>query len=254
MRRRLVEGLLSRVAGAAGAVNGRGPQHLIPDASFPADEPLSTLPAVILDTETTGLAVQRDRLIAIGGLQCRGAQPEPSPPLDYLVHPGIKIPKRATAIHGIADDAVAYAPSFPLIWPSIQVYWHRRVLIGHNIAFDLAVLRHEAERAGMPFHPPAAALDVGMLYAGLKPRTPMISLDSIAADFGIEIAGRHSALGDAEAAAAIWAHLLPALGRLGVATLGAAQALMAKQRDLIHGQSRAGWAVDLLLPHPGGGE
>lgn len=252
MRRGLVQGLLGRIAGAARAFDSRNLHRTPSEAVFPADEPLSTLPIVVLDTETTGLSVQRDRLVAIGGLQCRGGHLEPSPPLDYLVHPGIKIPKRATDIHGITDDTVAFAPSFPLIWPSIQIYWHRRVLVGHNIAFDLAVLRHEAERARLPFHPPAAALDVGLLYAGLKPRMAMISLDTIAEDFGIEITGRHSAVGDAEAAATIWAHLLPALSRIGVATLDAAQSLMAKQRDLLHGQSRAGWAIDLLLPHKPG--
>lgn len=249
MRRRLIPGLFGRITGVTRIVTTHITARAVPEAVFPADEPLSTLPVVVLDTETTGLSVHRDRLVAVGGLQCRGGHPEPSPPLDYLVHPGVKIPPRATDIHGITDEAVAFAPSFPLIWPSIQLFWHRRVLVGHNIAFDLAILRHEAERARLPFHPPAAALDVGMLYAGLKPRMPMISLDTIAQDFGIEISARHSAIGDAEAAATIWAHLLPSLNRLGVATLGAAQKLMAKQRDLIHGQSRAGWAVDLLLPH-----
>jgi DNA polymerase-3 subunit epsilon len=251
MRRRLIPGLLGRITGVSRVVASRVAARPTPEIVFPADEPLSTLPVVVLDTETTGLSVHKDRLVAIGGLQCRGGHPEPSPPLDYLVHPGIKIPPRATNIHGITNERVAFAPSFPLIWPSIQLFWHRRVLVGHNIAFDLAILRHEAERAGLSFHPPAAALDVGMLYAGLKPRMSMISLDTVAQDLGVEISFRHSAIGDAEAAAAIWAQLLPALSRLGVATLGAAQKLMAKQRDLIHGQSRAGWAVDLLLPHRG---
>lgn len=244
MRQRLIAGLGRIIAGIRSA-----PRHVLPhDHFFPADEPLSTLPATILDSETTGLNVARDRLISVGALQCRGARLEPVPPLDLLVHPGIRIPKRATQIHGIADSDIAYAPSFALLWPGIQAYWQGRVLLGHNIAFDLAVLRHEAERAQLPFRPPAAVLDVGLLYAGLKPRQHNITLDVIAQDFGIAIPRRHDALADAEAAAAIWTHLLPALGGRGIATLGAARAFMARQRDLVHGQSRAGWSVDLLLP------
>ncbi|HEX6959099.1 MAG TPA: 3'-5' exonuclease [Ferrovibrio sp.] len=249
MLRRSADGLLSRLIGAARTISSRAPARLGTAASFPADEPLATLPVAILDTETTGLNVAHDRLLAVAGLHSRGSRLETAPPLDYLVYPGIKIPKRAIAIHGIDDRKVAAAPPFALIWPSIQIFWHRRVLVGHNIAFDLALLRHEAERHRLAFHPPAAAIDIGMLYAGLKPRAAAVTLDAIARALAVEIAGRHSALGDAEAAAAIWRHLLPALAGLGVGTLGGAQALIARQRDLMHGQGKAGWAVDLLLPH-----
>ncbi|WP_324219304.1 3'-5' exonuclease [Ferrovibrio sp.] len=243
MRQRLITGLGRMIGGIRST-----PRLSLPaEHSFPADEPLSTLPVTVLDIETTGLNVARDRLLSIGALHCHGAQREAAPPLDLLVHPGVKIPKRATQIHGITDADVAFAPSFALIWSRLQAYWQGRVLIGHNIAFDLAVLRHEAERARLPFRPPSAVLDVCLLYAGLRPRRQNISLEQVAEDLGITVSGRHQALGDAEAAAAIWAHLLPPLGSRGIATLGAARDLMARQRDLIHGQTRAGWSVDLLL-------
>lgn len=247
MRQRLIGGIGRLLAGL------RSPPHaVLAHAVFPADEPLSTLPCVALDTETTGLNVLRDRIVSIGALRLSGGSRDNTPPLDYLVHPGIRIPARSSAIHGISDTDVAYAPSFALVAPSLLGYWQRRVLVGHNIAFDLAILRHEAERIRLPFHPPAAALDIGLLYAGLKPRVATITLEAIAADFGVTVDGRHTALGDAETAARIWSHLLPALSRLGVATLGAARSLMAKQRDLLHGQAGAGWAIgDLLPPHRG---
>jgi DNA polymerase III epsilon subunit-like protein len=218
---------------------------------LPADEPLAHLPLVALDTETTGLNVLRDRIVSVGALQLRGGEAEDRPPLDFLVHPGIAIPARASAIHGLTDAAVAFAPSFALIAPALFAYWHRRVLVGHNIAFDLAILRHEAERVRLPFHPPAAVLDIGLLYAGLRPRVASVTLEVMAADFGIAVDGRHTALGDARVAAAIWGRLLAALGPAGIATLGAARMLMARQRDLVHGQRRVGWAVDALLPQDG---
>lgn len=246
MRQRLIGGIGRLLAGM------RSPPRALPaHPMLPADEPLASLPVVVLDTETTGLNVQRDRIVSLGALQLRGGHPETVPALDYLVHPGVKIPARASNIHGLTDDSVAFAPSFALVAPALLAYWHRRVLIGHNIAFDLAILRHEAERVRLPFRPPAAALDIGLLYAGLRPRVASITLETIAEDFGVAIDGRHTALGDAEATARIWARLLPALGQAGVATLGAARSLMARQRDLLHGQGRAGWAVEDLLP-PGG--
>jgi DNA polymerase-3 subunit epsilon len=238
--------LIGRLAGLLPAPN-RTPRTVAAH-HFATDEPLASLPATVFDTETTGLHVGRDRIVSVGGLQLRGGQPESAPPLDFLVHPGLRIPKTASAIHGIDDRMVATAPPITLLWPGLQLYWQQRVMIGHNIAFDLALLRHEAERHRLPFHPPAGALDIGLLFAGLRPRQDAITLEKIADHFGIAIAGRHSALGDAAACAEIWTRMLPALQHIGVATLGAARGLMQRQRDLVHGQHRAGWAIDLMLP------
>src|SRR3546814_13097366 len=98
-------------------------------------------------------------------------------------------------------------------WSSDVCSSDLRVLVGHNIAFDLAILRHEAERVRLAFRPPAAVLDIGLLYAGLRPRVASITLETVAEDFGVAIDGRHTALGDAEATARIWTRLLPALGQ-----------------------------------------
>jgi DNA polymerase-3 subunit epsilon len=220
-----------------------------PVVTLADDEPLATLPALLLDTETTGLDVMRDRIISIAGLPHHGAVVDAlPPPLDLLLHPGIRIPKTSTAIHGIDDRMVATAPTLALLWGSIQLAWQGRVLVGHNIGFDIAMLRHEAARHRLTFHPPAGALDLGLLYAGLKPRAAQITLERIAEDFGVTLHGRHTALGDAESTAGIWQRMLPALGRIGVATLGDARRLTQRQRDLLHRQERAGWALELLLP------
>jgi DNA polymerase III epsilon subunit-like protein len=242
MRRSLIGGMshiLARLRSAAP-----------PPAAFTLadDEPLARLPALLFDTETTGLDVTHDRVISMAGLPHHGSHIDDLPPLDHLLHPGIRIPKSSTAIHGIDDRMVAAAPSLSLLWGSIQHAWQGRVLIGHNIGFDIAILQHEAARHRLPFHPPAGALDLGLLYAGLKPRAPQITLERIAEDFSVTPQNRHSAIGDAETASAIWQKMLPALGRIGVATLGDARHLMQRQRDLVHRQERAGWALDLLLP------
>ena len=242
MRRSLIGGfghMLARLRSAAAPP---------PAVTLADDEPLATLPALVLDTETTGLDVMHDRIISIAGLPHHGATADAMPPLDLLLHPGIRIPKSSTAIHGIDDKMVATAPTLALLWGSIQLFWQGRVLVGHNIGYDIAMLRHESGRHRLPFHAPAGALDLGLLYAGLKPRAPQITLERIAGDFGIALEGRHTALGDAEATAGIWHRMLPALGRVGVATLGDARRLMQRQRDLLHRQERIGWALDLLLP------
>lgn len=215
---------------------------------LPATLSLHDLPLAVLDTETTGLNPVRDRIVSIGGLHWRGDQAEGAL-LDLLLHPGRKIPASATAIHRIDDAMVATAPSFALVGGTVLRFWHHRVLLGHNIGFDLALLREEAARAQLGFMPPPAVLDIGLLYAGLYPRSRDCGIEAIAAQFGIEIEGRHSATGDAETAAKLWCALRPHLIGHGIGTLGGAQAVMRRARDLIHGQQRAGWAMDLVLPN-----
>lgn len=241
--RRSLTGSVSRILARLRSAAPSPPAFTLAD-----DEPLATLPALLFDTETTGLDVMRDRIISMAGLPYHGGDADDAPTLDLLLHPGIRIPKASSEIHGIDDRMVAAAPALPLLWGSIQHAWQGRVLVGHNIGFDIALLQHEAARHRLPFHAPAGALDIGLLYAGLKPRVAHISLERIAEDFTVSLEGRHSATGDAEAAAGIWQRMLPALGRIGIATLGDARRLMQRQRDLLHGQGRVGWALDLLLP------
>ncbi len=247
---RFVTGLRRRLTLAVGrARRGDSARRRLQADLLPPDRGLEDIPVAVLDTETTGLNPLRDRLVAVAGLLGDGACLDTSLPLDLLVHPGVKIPPASTKIHGIRDADVAAAPSFGLIWPSLRGFWRRRVLVGHNIAFDLALLRQEAERARIPFHPPGAALDIGLLHAGLKPRINSFTLESMAHEYGVAILHRHNALGDATAEGAIWCAMLRLMQSQGIGTLGQARSLMGKRRDLLHNQQSAGWAVDLLVPH-----
>lgn len=219
------------------------------DTALAPDHPLDRLAIAVMDTETTGLNTRRDRIVSIAGLLGQGGELDPTVPLDLLVNPGQAIPALATSIHGISNHDVAHAPHFGLIWPHINAFWEHRALVGHNIGFDLALLRHETERAGIRFRPPAAALDVGLLFAGLRPRATDVSLDGIAQFYAIESTDRHTALGDSRTTAAIWQRLIPELAAHRVDTLGAARQLMRKARDLVHRQQSAGWDISLMLPH-----
>ncbi|NIQ54668.1 MAG: 3'-5' exonuclease, partial [Gemmatimonadetes bacterium] len=70
-----------------------------------------------------------------------------------------------------------------------------RVVIGHHVAFDLAVLRFEAARRARPWSEPPA-LDTAHLAAALEPGLPDLGLESVASWLGVSIAGRHTASGD----------------------------------------------------------
>jgi DNA polymerase-3 subunit epsilon len=194
-----------------------------PAAITPAT-PLSELPAVVVDTETTGLNPLRDRVISVGAIRLHGPRLYRSRTLNMLVNPGRSIPNRTIPIHGISNAMVADAPPFKQIVNRVVEHTSGLVVIGHFIHFDIAILRSEMQRCGLDWRP-TASLDVMLLYAGLFPDRPSLRLDDIAVDLDVPVIGRHSALGDALTTGEIFLRLLPAMSARGVDTLGAALAL-----------------------------
>ena len=128
----------------------------------PSHTALAALPAIALDLETTGLDVANDRIVQIGAVAMRGPEVLDEPRIDTRVDPGVPIPAASTRIHRITDSGVAGAPRLPELLGSLVETLTGRVVIGQNIRFDLAVLRHEAARAGVPWRDPPV-LDVSHL-------------------------------------------------------------------------------------------
>ena len=206
----------------------------------PSHTALNALPIAVLDLETTGLDVRRDRVVQVGAIAMLGARILDAPRIEQLVNPGVPMPETAERIHGLGDADVAGAPRFAAVYPALHAMLAGRVIVGHNVAFDLAVLRHEAAREGIAWQDPPA-LDIAMLVGALEPALPDLGLETIASDFDVQIDHRHSALGDSLAAAEVFARLIPKLREADVRTLGEAQALAEKRDDLVRRQAEAGW-------------
>lgn len=205
------------------------------------ETPLIDLPAIVLDTETTGLSVQRDRVVSIGAVRVQGMRVFHQYTIDRLVNPLMQIPPRSTAIHGITNAMVAGAPLFGNVAPELAAMIEGTVVVGHNIAFDLAILRREAQRTGVDWSTPPS-LDTGPLMMALEPGTMGIGLDALAERFGVEIQGRHTALGDCLVTAEIFVRMIPRLQDHGVATLGQAVAFQGQAKTLLAQQRAAGWS------------
>jgi len=214
-------------------------------APVPAGPPmpetrLDELAVAILDVETTGLDVRDDRLVAVALVPVRGRRIFRGDVIDRLVNPGVPIPARSTAFHGLTDGMVKDAPKAAAVLPEITRALENRVVVGHQIGFDLAVLANEAARAGIEWHPPPS-LDLLQLAAALEPRESDQTLDAMALRFGVPIVGRHTALGDALVTAEIYVRLLPRLAERGIETLESAEDFAADARTVIRQQRAAGW-------------
>ncbi len=211
-----------------------------PSAVLSAATPLIDMDAVVLDTETTGLDVRADRVIQIGAVRLHGTDLLDENRLDIVIDPGVAIPETSSRIHGLTDADVAGKPRFSAAAPVVSAFIGQAVVVGHSIHFDMAILRHEAARHGVQW-PQMRVLDIGLLAAGLDRGLVDTSLDSLALSLGIKIEGRHTALGDALASAAIYRALVSKLLEAGVRTLGEAELLSRRPANLIAQQEQAGW-------------
>ena len=202
--------------------------------------PLIALDAFVIDTETTGLDPAKARVIEIGAIPLRKGKVDETAGLRVLINPGEPIPEEATRIHAIDDRMVASAPKFALAWPEIYAGISGAILIGHTLGFDLAVLKRECERAGLPWAAPRA-LDTRLLAQVAEPHLDGYALEHLATWLGVSIGDRHSALADAIATGKVFLALLPKLREGNIRTLAEAEQACLALTDILEGQHRAGW-------------
>jgi DNA polymerase III epsilon subunit-like protein len=174
---------------------------------------------VAIDLETTGLDPRRDDVVAIAAIPFTAGRPEPG--YVSLVNPGRPIPPASTRIHGIADRHVSGAPPLDEVLPRFDAACADRVLVGHDVAFDVAVLTRARRRRRLPV-PGVVALDTRRLAVALHPSwRRQAELEFVAAQLGIPVVGRHSAEGDARMAGEILLALMPHFRHRGVVTVSA---------------------------------
>lgn len=190
-----------------------------------AHMPLERLPLVAIDCETTGLNPRRDRIVSFAAVPIHaGLRVADEPLIDLLVDPEIPIPARATAVHGIDRTRLAGAATFAGVYDRIADGLAGRVVVGHYVGFDLAILAREAARARKRWREPPS-LDTASLATSLGYHADTIDLEALLARLGIEAKGRrHTAAGDARMAADLFVALAHRLAGLGRGTFGGAVA------------------------------
>ena len=173
---------------------------------------------VVLDTETTGLEVERGhRVIEIGCVELVDRRPSGREFHCYL-NPERAIDAGAVAVHGITDEFLRDKPKFAEVAADFVAFIAGAELLIHNAAFDTSFLDDELKRASVAFgcvadH--AAVIDTLALarqkYPGQKN-----TLDALCKRLGVDNSHRevHGALLDAHLLADIWVAMTAGQGAL----------------------------------------
>lgn len=154
-----------------------------------------------LDLETTGVDPLTDRVLSYALLGDRDDD------TCGLINPGVPIPPASAAVHGLTAETMVGAPG-PEVGVAVILDWIRDLidrevgLVVFNSAYDLTMLRVEADRAGLP-QPDWDRLLVVDPYVidrsierGRRPRR----LTDVAAYYGVRLDNAHDATADARAA------------------------------------------------------
>lgn len=168
-----------------------------------ADHPgWHTAPLASFDFETTGVDPFTDRVVSYGLLDDRGEE------FVGLINPGVPIPPQSSAVHGFGDadvvDAQSAAAGIAVVAQWVQGVIDRGAgLVVFNGAYDLTMLRAEAERHGVeqPDWDRLFVVDPYVIDWGIeRGRLGARKLTAVCDYYGVVIDNAHDAACDARAA------------------------------------------------------
>jgi DNA polymerase-3 subunit epsilon len=175
------------------------------------DDP--SLRFAVVDVETSGLSLRRDRVLQVGVVVLDGT----GAIVDRwasLVRPRRRLFHRVgpTRLHGIRRRDVRGAPRLTDVMQRLTGSLDGAVFVAHNSEFDLSFLRKAAGEARTTL-PVQHTLCTLRLSRELDPeRTSSHGLGAVCERYDVSLVRPHDALADADATAGVLPHLLAAHG------------------------------------------
>lgn len=182
--------------------------------------PCSELRFLVLDAETTGFQVGRDRLLSLATMPALGGDLRVGAATTWVVRQPVASLNAATAVHGILPIDTAAGEDERAVLAALLPQLHGAIIVGHHIGFDCAMIdealrRHFHHRLRNP------RLDTAQLamqtidafaktaYPGQHPPT----LEELCAHCDIPATDRHTAAGDTFTTAELFLFLCARLRR-----------------------------------------
>lgn len=132
--------------------------------------------------------------------------------------------RRNIRIHGIEADMVAGAPRFGELFPEIGAFIGADLLVAHNAAFDMGVIRSALEVSGLPG--PSYDYTCSVVHSRRTYSLVSHSLPFAADAAGVSLQNHHDAVEDARACAGIMLDIVRRSGAADMAGFFAVQGMV----------------------------
>ena len=195
------------------------------ESTWTDDTPIEAVRFVVLDTETTGLNPQTDRIVTIGAVAVQNGEIVLDDAYSALLE--LERNTEAVTVHGVTRDESRGGLAEAEALAGFLDYLRDGVIVGHHIGHDIAtfdaayerhwgmrLLNRSIDTMDLTLH-----LEQDGAFAG-RPPIRHFSLDALCEMFDVIPHDRHTASGDAFITAQVLLRLLKLASRYGRKTFG----------------------------------
>ena len=167
---------------------------------------------VILDTETTGLSIDKDRVVEIACIELQNHLPTKNIFHKYINPEDTRVSPGAFETHGYTDQFLSTKPKFREIVKEFTDFIKDKKLIIHNADFDVGILNYELKRLNLPSIKKEQVIDTLNIAREKFPGSTSNNLNALCKKFKIDISERekHTALLDCQLLAKVYIELIGA--------------------------------------------
>ena len=163
---------------------------------------------VILDTETTGLSADKDRIVEIACIELSNHIPTKNI-FHTFINPETKVSADAFSVHGYSDEFLSNKPKFKEVVKNFLDFIKDKKLVIHNADFDLGFLNNELKRLNVKSILKSDVVDTLQIARSKFPGVGN-SLDALCKRYKINVEARekHSALVDCHLLSKVYIELI----------------------------------------------
>jgi DNA polymerase III subunit epsilon len=166
-----------------------------------------------LDLETTGFSPKRgDKILEIA-IVTTDLEGNVLDKYETIINPKREI--TGVEIHQITAEMVKHAPTISEVLDDLLHHLQGKVIVGHNVSFDLRFLNFELSRQ-TKLQVKSQGICTMSMSRKILPELPVRRLDAFCSFFDIKLNDAHSALGDCEATLQLYLELKQLSRELGI--------------------------------------
>lgn len=180
--------------------------------------PLNELRVVVFDLETTGFYPNKgDAMLSIGAVKVTGETIEKDT-FYSLVQSSIAPSEEVTALTGITEEDLETAPPLSDVLARFYQFMKGHTLVAHHAKHEQAFMQHGSWSL-MRSNFDHRIVDTSFLIRIVDPEQRGFQLEECCTNCGVQVKGRHHALGDAKMTAELWCYYVKKVQELGFTNL-----------------------------------